>query len=418
MAYRKSSKRKSAPRRKLLAKPGVRGRYIPYMATGAALGMAAASRFRTAKAASEFMKKKRSSSSSESSSAVSRSNNADQGMQDYRKSSSKFGVKQLTAKLAKRLTVQTINTTVYTIHNYGAWNRGEGTLNLAALQTGILGTAVRMPVHLWDLTAVPQGTGAGILYPAVFYDLNFSNETSTGTVGWTTHVNNASATATGLDQRASGNTINYNPTVTYASTQKELVSSGIEGGPGASSYLEKVRATLVLNGPQQRATKWCIQLVQLSDEVIPGVNPDSSNTPTAFWQSMAKPYGFSPLETGPRRELTKHIKYLKTMTFSMDSPENSEDHLTARMRHVDFSAYLNRKLNYRWGHTNDLVNLNVQDVPRDNTTSSFSSHVHPKARIYLMIRALCTYQGPSVAYSNTIYPSYDIKMDITHKSMD
>jgi len=417
MAYRKSSKRKSAPRRKLLAKPGVRGRYIPYMATGAALGMAAASRFRTAKAASEFMRRKKSSSSSENSSA-SRSNNADQGMQDYRKSSSRYGVRQLTTKLAKRLSVQTINTTIYTVHNYGAWNRGEGALALAALQTGALGTAVRMPIHLWDITACPQGTGAGVLHPAIFYDCNFSNETSTGSVGWTTHVNGAATTAAGLDQRASGNSINYNALPTYISTQRQVVASGIDSGPGESSFLEKVHASFVLNGPQQRATKWCIQLVQLSEVVSPGVDPDSSNTSTAFWQAMAKPYGYSPLETGPRRDLRKHIKILKTMVFTMDSPESSEDHLTARMRHVDFKAFLNRKLNYRWGHANDLVNLNAQDVPRDTTTTAYSSHVEPKARIYIMIRALCTYQGPNVEYSNTIYPSYDLKLDITHKSMD
>jgi len=363
--------------------------------------------------------KNSSSSSSEGPSARVASSSADQGMQDYRKSTAKYGVRQLTSKLVKKLSVQTINTTVYTVHNYGAWNRGEGALTLAALQSGLAGTAVRMPIHLWDLTAVPQGTGAGVLYPAIFYDCNFSNETSTGVVGWTTHVNNASTSATGMDQRAAANTINYNPVPTYATTQKELISSNIEGGPGATSLLEKVHATFVFNGPQQRSTKWCVQLVQFDEKVVPGVAADSSNVATAFWQSMAKPYGYSPLETGPRRELSKLYKVLKTMTFVMDSPESGEDHLTARMRHVDFKAYLNRKLSYRWGHSNDLVALNTQDVPRDaNVTNSFASHVEPKARVFLMIRALCTYQGPSVAYSNTIYPSYDIKLDITHKSMD
>jgi len=275
-----------------------------------------------------------------------------------------------------------------------------------------------MPIHLWDLTAVPQGTGANLSRPALFYSCQFTNETSAGSVTWQTHVNGTVATATGLDQRGNLGSINYNPTITYSSSQREAILSGVDGGPGANSYLEKVNASLILNGPQQRSTKFLIQVVQLSEEVIPGASHDTSNVNTAFWQAMAKPFGFSPLETGPRMELRKHIKILKTLEYLMDSPESSEDHLTARMRHVNFTMFLNRKLNYRWAHANDLVTINVADVPVDSGTTPFATHVHPKARIFLMIRALCTFTGPSVSATNLIYPSYDMKLDITHKSMD
>lgn len=368
--------------------------------------------------ASDYMKNRRKKSSSSSESIEGRGSIRSGGMQDYVRSSARMGYKKSKATLVKKLTTATVNTTVYTMHNYGAWNRGEGILRLAANQPGLAGTALDMPIHLWDLTAAPQGSGTSLLRPAVFYNCQFTNETATGSVQWQTHVNGAVALATGLDQRATLGSINYNPTATYVTTQREGVTAGFEGGPGATSFLEKVNASLILNGPQQRATKWLIQVVQLSEEVIPGANPDSSNVNTAFWQAMAKPFGYSPLETGPRMELRKHIKVLKSLEYLMDSPENSEDHLTARMRHVNFTMYLNRKLNYRWSHVNDLVAINAADVPIDSGTASFACHVHPKARVFLMLRALCTFTGPSVAATNLIYPSYDMKLDITHKSMD
>jgi hypothetical protein len=87
------------------------------------------------------------------------------------------------------------------------------------------------------------------------------------------------------------------------------------------------------------------------------------------------------------------------------------------MRHIDFTMYLNCKQNYRWGRVNDLTNISVADTPLD-TVGAFSTKPDPKARIYLMIRALCTYQGPSVAPTNAIFPSYDIKLDMTHKKSD
>jgi hypothetical protein len=286
-------------------------------------------------------------------------------------------------------------------------------------QAGALGTAVVSPIHLWDLTAVPQGGGTNTRYPAAFYECGFSTESSNGNVFWTTHVNGAATSAFGLDQTGTTFNYGYNPSQTYTTKTQNLTANANHEGPGANSILEKVKCTMVLNGPTARSTKWCIQLVQLSEAVTPGTElPSFTNEPTAFWQAMARPYGYSPLETGPRGELKSNIKILKTLEYIMDSPESSEDHLTSRMRHIDFSMYFNRKVNYRWGRNNDLTTMDTADIPIDATTQVFSSKPDPKARIYLMVRALCTYLGPNATPLNSLFPSYDIKLDITHKSSD
>lgn len=343
----------------------------------------------------------------------------DQGLSDYKKSRAKYGKPATIAALTRKATRMNLNTTVYSIYNYGPWNRGNGNLMIRSNQQGAGGTDLIQPIHLWELNGVPQGQAADIRYPAAFYELGFSNETSSGAVKWYTHVNNAATTAVGLDQHAALFSAQYNPHLTYTDKIKDLNLQNYQG-PGTDDIFEKVRCTMVLNGPQQRSTKWCIQLVQLSEEVTPGIGDVSSNENTAFWQAMARPYGFSPLETGPRKELRKNIKILKTVEYIMDSPESNEDHLTARMRHVDFSMYFNRKQSYRWGRINDLTNMNVQDVPNDQIFGPgvFSTKVEPKARIYLMIRALCQYQGPNVVPTNAVYPSYDLKLELTHKSVD
>jgi len=339
----------------------------------------------------------------------------DQGLSDYKKSVATYGRRAPLAKLVKKATYQTLNTQVYSIFNYGAWNRGSGKIMVRSNQPGALGTTLIQPLQLWDLSAINQGSGASVNYPAAFYECQFTNETATGEVIWLTNVNNATTTAVGLDQFAGLYNPGFNPHLTYSSQPSYLIDPTYEGQ--ADTILEKVKCTMVLNGPSQRSTKWCIQLVQLSEAVTPGVVDASSNESTAFWQAMCRPYGYSPLETGPRGELKKNIKILKTMEYIMDSPESVEDHLTARMRHIDFSIYLNRKQNYRWGRVNDLTAMNISDIPLD-TVGSFSTKPDPKARIYLMIRALCTYQGPSVAPNNGLFPSYDIKLDMTHKKSD
>lgn len=52
----------------------------------------------------------------------------------------------------------------YTLRHYGIWNRGFGAVSIRAHQVGLAGTNVEMPVHLWDLRAVPQGNNSTSLH--------------------------------------------------------------------------------------------------------------------------------------------------------------------------------------------------------------------------------------------------------------
>lgn len=334
--------------------------------------------------------------------------------QDYRRTAVNYGRPKSSAARARKLTRQNINRTVYSLRDYGPWNAGSGQVEIASIHT-TPGQPLRAPVHLWDLTAVPQGNGSVIYYPAVFHELYFSSESDTANVDWRARNNGLVSISSPDDNKTSVLDKRYTLEQTYVSKMSDR-SLTVHQGPGALSYIEKVRANLVLNGPQTKATKWCIQLVQLSDQVTPGVVSDFA---TEFWQAMSKPYSYNPLETGPRNHLRKHYKVLKSYYVNMDSPESTEDHVQARMRHIDLQAYLNRRADYRWGTRGDKVSMDGADIPDDDdiaTISLFSTHVHPKARIYLMVRALCTFS--EVGYSHVKDPSYDVKIDVTHRSFD
>jgi hypothetical protein len=339
--------------------------------------------------------------------------------QDYRRTAVQYGKPASAAKRAKKMSKTNQTKTVLSLYDYGSWNRGRGMLGIASCQQGAAGTEYRAPVHLFDLTCVPQGIGTlgtGVRYPTTFYELFFTNETDSAEVRWygkLQALNPGRVTSLSTDTGILTKNRCFYPT--YSSRTPELTEPGYSGF-GAKSYISKFRAKFILNGPQEGPTKWVIQLVQLSEEVIPGVETELA---TAFWQAIAKPYGYSPLETGPSRGLRKYLKVLKSFYCAMDTPESTEDHVTSRMRQVDFDGHLNRTCNYRWNHKVDKVEMVSPDIPEDDDVGADvnSTHVHPNARVYIMVRALSKFT-PLESWSQQKHPSYDVKLDVTHCALD
>lgn len=317
-----------------------------------------------------------------------------------------------------------MNKTVFSVRNFGAWNRGLGAIDIRSNRPAP-GQPVECPVHLWEVTGACQANGSrtGIDFPASFYKLEFDDTGSSHTANFTTIVGGSTVNVNGFDIHSPVEQKDYSLYPTWSDQRKYFDgASGINAsfGVGAKSYLESFKAKFVLNGPTQRPTKWCIQLVQLKETVTPGWAGTNDTVATAFWEAVHKPYGFSPLDPGPASHLRKYMKVLKTMVVTMDSPESSEDHVSSRMRHVDFTAFLNRKCNYAWGQNEDLTNLGTDDIPENGTLvagQEFSTHVHPNARVYIMIRALCTFRDNEIP-TNAVYPSYDLLLQTTHRSMD
>ena len=115
------------------------------------------------------------------------------------------------------------------------------------------------------------------------------------------------------------------------------------------------------------------------------------------------------------------MKVLKTMTVVLDTPESTDNNLSCRMRQVDFTGFLNRKCTYAWGLNEDLTTLTSDDISENvdlTGNRTFSTHTHPNARVYIMVRALCTFKTGEGLPSNADFPSYDLLLQTTHRSFD
>lgn len=345
---------------------------------------------------------------------------------DYKRSRGKFGRRYSKARTGRKLLKQNQKVMKLCLRNYGPWNNGAGQIPIASMQVGGAGQYTA-PVHLYELTGCPQtydvGGNYGIKYPFTRYELRFSSVGSVGGtvdlqwIGWgasgtPTLVSNMNQDTSSLSKDNHLYPIQLDNVGVDAPGPNEINAHSL---PGKKSYIESVSAKLLLYGPQTQPVRWSIQLVQLSEEVTPGYAGTNLRS-VAFWQAMAKPFGYSPLESGSLQNMKKRYKVLKSWSYLMDAPESTEDHLTARMRQVDLFFNLNRKANYEWMFNEDQVALAAEDTFESADGRDISTHVHPKARVYLMIRALTPFK--TTTFDAVTNPSYDIKLITTHRNLD
>lgn len=337
------------------------------------------------------------------------------GNPDRSSSTHSHGRPHKRTKILKKLLKSSINNSVFAISNFGAGYRGEGNIPLANLQAALVDTnLLECPLHLWELNASPQGINTDLSIPVIFYKLYFSNSLDTANVEWKAAITSNTPIDTVNNVNHSrvlaGATELYNMARVEMDANIDINDLRNYGGPGARGYVHGVKFRLLLNTPQQRSTHFVIQLVQLHEEVVPGAPVTQANT--AFWQQMIKPFTHSPLSDGLHGDSKKYIRILKSQSVHMDAPESNEDHLTSRTKLLNIFYALNRTCNYRWGQNADRMAMETNDLIKNVNLTNISTHVEPKARIYMMIRAQAEQVG---ALSNAIVPSYDIVAKFYHK---
>jgi hypothetical protein len=310
-----------------------------------------------------------------------------------------------------------IANTVTTVFNFDKAHRGFGSYVLGNAGGALPTDIQEYPLHLWELTGMFQPSGVNTKYPVIFYKMNLNNnqDNAATAVVW-------KAAITGVDPTDNVTSLDHERLITGSTPAYTMVKVGLDSnedilnnastGPGARGYLAGVSAKFILNTPTERSTKFIIQLVQFHEEMVPGAV--STANQTQFWQAMIKRESFSPLADGLNSRLSKYMKVLRSETISMDAPEATEDHLLSRTKTLSLYFNMNRMLNFNWGINADKQKMEEKDVIVDTAANRFSTHVHPKARVYLMIKAECE-KFPTL--SQTVHPSYDMVMKFYHKSI-
>lgn len=336
---------------------------------------------------------------------------ANVGNPDRGYGSQSHGRKRPRRMIMNKLLNTHLSNVTYAISNFGPAYRGVGNVTLEHAQTAN-GAETALPLHLWEMTGAIQSNGVAMVAPVIFYKLGLTSETAAAGVVWRGALNGANPvdqiTTTNPVRAVAGSDSNYTPQRIFTDSTFDLTQA--QSGPGARGFLGSVGFKLLLNSPQTKGCTFVIQMVQLHENVVPGATPTVETT--SFWQAMTKPYAYSPLADGLHEKHRKYIKILKSTTVHLDAPESVEDHVISRTKLLRLYFNMNRALNFKWGIATATQNMENNTLITDMSALEFVTHVEPKARVFLMIRAQAE---QALAYDALTHPSYDIVMKTYHK---
>lgn len=315
---------------------------------------------------------------------------------DYSKLTASYGRGIGYAKKQLKIVNSNTEKTVYLWRNLNQVWGNAGKMRLESHQPGAAGTPLLCPCHVFDITCVSNATGTTPSAGIVGHTLGFTSDVANTALATWTPLNNQ----TGLQQWSVQTAPNGN-------------SDRMEGG---QSYLDWLNVKLLFYAATTIPNKITIELVQFTrDAFVP--NPDdvtaTSVEHTAFWQAMIHRQIWNPIfpVSGTYR---KYVKVLKSITVEMD-PKETDEMSSTRYKEVNLFCKLNRRLNYRWKDTAiPLVGPTTIDTPVNFTNQN---RVHPRGRIFLMIRSTSPMQMPLGSSTQTNTVSYDIAMTKKHLNL-
>lgn len=226
-----------------------------------------------------------------------------------------------------------------------------------------------------------------------------------------------------------------------AYTPFDVASNATQAGayPGQSDVLKSVAIKFVLHGCLTRATKFRIDLVQLTEPYLHpeyinrGGVQDTTSLPVNesasfinFYSELAREYTFSSAEFSNGNATKGKIKYLKSWTHYfqpkltnepaslVDDPSSSSQNMPHSHIFNVFHRF-NRNARYDWQETvtgNEPVTWN-DGAPPPNSFNQ--TDVQPRARIYLMMRALAPVHNVNGGFKPAITPSFDMSVRTYHE---
>lgn len=307
---------------------------------------------------------------------------------------------RFTTRFTRRYVQKQTELQKYRFGQISAYGGVSGPLIFPNFQTGA-GATKLAPCTLIDLSSVPNINGSTYNSPQTTWNINFTDETATSNVvfvpatsGWQ---------FANLDTSTGGTSI-------------------VGTVPKNQDYLKWCKINFLFYTPLLIPTKISVQIVQFKDpRLIPQgtVYPAASETVsspgfvTDFWQSYVKDYMFNPITPSSGVNMKKWLKVLHSDTFILNPKDTDETANTRYKIHKIFKNF-NRSQKYNW-ESSDRVNLDSNDLPI--RTGDNDVTVHPRARVYLVIRALSAEQENATYPPATWYnkwPSADIYIEKCH----
>lgn len=302
---------------------------------------------------------------------------------EYSKRSTALGYKpKQTLKQAWKLLNNNIASTLYGVSAYNQFAGATGTTQLQNISASSTTGTLNAPCHLWEITSAPNVINGTVTNPNVMWTLQFTNPTNTGTVNW----------------------IANNPLAVY---NADNISTSFNTYPMGNDTLDWVKFKSLFYCPTSIPTRVQIDIIQLKDTRL---NPDTTNTSafaTAFWQSMIKRFAYSPMESG-NTKYSKYLTVLHSQSFIMHPKETTEN-VSTTYKEVQIFKRMNRRCTYDW-QDQDSMTLLGQET-QQNSPALLSTQVHPRARVYIMVRAQA---NNATAFDASKMPSYDFTLNMKH----
>lgn len=258
-----------------------------------------------------------------------------------------------------------------------------------------------------------------LYYPLVLFELNSATNFIQGTQTFANPVHQMYQTSANAIAWSPLNNQNADGTVTTNSwvIEKSVHTNGSSlSAPMEQSIHKWSSLDLELWGQTQKPTVYTIYLCQLNEDVTPDINFASQTAnysnitnPNAieFWQSMIKRFTYSPLAKVDDGFKNKKIKILKQYKINIDPTANYENDPDPHVKTMKLFYRFNRKCNFEWKYANaagfSQANMNDADWQQENSQNQ--CHVHPNARMYVMVRASNYVRGTYDTATNTTNPS-------------
>lgn len=251
------------------------------------------------------------------------------------------------------------------------------------------------PMHVWDLTAIPNNVdGGATLLPSVGFSVGSDDFTI-----------NTSATIRELNSLTAVGGIAANTQLLPENTTTDTAKR--------KSYHHWTHIKLNLYGVRKRTTRYVVELVRVDDHTADFINGNSANIEKrkmVDW--LVRPFVFNSLMGGDPQG-GKHYKVLRRFDCSIDPislDQYDGTNAVPRIQTLNWFVHHNRVRRYDWAE-DDPPALNVNGG-FDVVTNNINIRTHPHKRVYLVVRVLCPERRTVTAFDAAAdpisEPSYDL----------
>jgi len=266
---------------------------------------------------------------------------------------------------------------------------------------GGLAAAIYCPLHMFDLTSVPNIINGTYTSPKPGFELSFT-------------CNSAGAPIEAVFSNLIGDgNGNYGTSSAWQGENWGSASASSVSQPNRRTLHKGASIKMMLYGATNTASNFKISIVKIKQDWMHPDGPISNTyagisqegTRVLGWEQAVKPFVSHPLAQETKSG-TRPFKIIKEYDFTIQ-PINGTSGSSFFSKEVDIWVPINKINKYDWNERSADTNLEHPTSYAQNL-ASLSNELEPKKRIYLMVRALNYKVDGTLPTTCAHTPSYDI----------